>query len=134
MLVGGRVGTDAALQFQVWLDHYRHIEKQLDALLHAGIQPHDMTMDRQIVCALGACSAVMRLCAKESNAKNKEKHQKEVTAMVNNVFGWLATLSPDVQICAIRSTVDMTHVKKYSLTKNELFMKVFHSIAAAAWS
>jgi len=133
MLVAGRVGVAAALKFQVWLDHYRHIENVLDDLVKEGKHPNmsQMTLDRQIVLAISACSAVTSLCMKEVSAKDKEKHRKEVDKMVENVFGWVSKLSSDLQIAAAKSTMNIQHISEFGLTKSQVFMKTFTNIKAA---
>lgn len=136
VLVAGRVGTPAALKFKVWLDHYRHIEGALDALCQKGEKPQGMTLDRTIVLAIAACNAVTQACKKAEDAKgaDKEKAEKEIHKIVENVFGWVSTMTPDVQICAAKSTMNLKHIQDYKLTKSQTFMKTFLAVKAAMGS
>ena len=133
VLVAGRVGTPAALKFKVWLDHYRHIEGALDELCRDGKKPAGLTLDRTIVLAIAACNAVTQACKKHEDARggDKDKAEKEIRKLVENVFGWVSTMTPDVQICAAKSTMNLKHIQDYKLTMSQTFMKTFLQIKSA---
>lgn len=127
MLVAGRVGLEAALRFRVWLDHYRHIEPMLHDLIFKGVHPdvHD-TEDRLIVCALSACSLVS---PKWRSSKDPSfEFIAQILRETENVYNWILTLSPDVQIAAIKSTVIMEHVSKFKLMDSPSFNSAIKTI------
>lgn len=119
LLIAGRVGTTAAIKFKVWLEHYHYLVDYVDALVQNGKAPEGLTLDRQIVCAISACNEVVKVMSKSP---------KEFNKVLNNVFGWLSTLTPDLQICAVKSTITMDMIKQYKLIENPIFMKTFLQI------
>lgn len=129
LIISGYVGYAAAVKFQVWLDHYRHIEPAIDKLVKHGVHPDDMAMDRQIVAAIMSCNEVAKECRKQGG--DKKKHLELVHKMTNNVYNWLVTLPCNYQIIATKSTMDMELVKAFRLTSIKSFMDVFQTLGKA---
>jgi hypothetical protein len=117
LLVAGRVGSEAAAKFRVWLDHYRHLEPIITKLVEDGQHPpmSSFDVDKQFVCAIGATNAITQESKKDT--KDKAKQQAEVTKIATNVFGWLKTLPTEYQIAAVKSTLSMEIIQKFNLTK-----------------
>jgi hypothetical protein len=131
LLVAGRVGSEAAAKFRVWLEHYRILEPIIDRLVGEGTLPNmgEMTIDRQLVCAIGAASAVAQECRKD--VKDKAKHQEAVNKTAKNVFTWLQKLPSEFQIAAVKSTLNMEIITKYQLTKIPEVMNTYLSVRKA---
>jgi len=127
ILVSGRVGQGAAVKFKVWLDHYRHIEPIVDALVRKGTKPGDnMGIERQLVCALSAVGRVASKCRNEPSDKTKKaSYAKEVIETTTNVMGWVKDLPPEFCIAAVKSTLTMEMIQKHQLTKIKPFMEAF---------
>lgn len=117
LLVAGRVGSEAAAKFRVWLDHYRHLEPIINKLVEDGVHPpmDSFQVDKQFVCAIGATNMISQEARKDG--KDKAKQQAEVTKIATNVFGWLKTLPTEYQIAAVKSTLSMDIIQKFNLTK-----------------
>jgi hypothetical protein len=124
LLIAGRVGTASAIKFKIWLEHYIHIEKDVKDLVEKGKHPKDLSLDKQIVAAIAGCTEVARAFSDESKGKKKLTKEK----ILENVFGYMKTLTPDIQICAFRSTFSMDMIKKHNLQNNAIFMPVFELI------
>ncbi len=131
MLVSGRVGTPDGLSFRVWLDHYRHIEADLMALVNEGKRPPELQMDRRLIIAISACNELMKMTRLDEKVDDKAKHDAKVMKTVQNVFGWLCTQQADVMVAAAKSTMDIKVIQAHKMTKNADFMKVFTTIKAA---
>ena len=129
MLVAGRVGSEAAVKFRVWLDHYRHVEPIIDKLVADGTKPdlNSMTIDKQLVCAIGAVNAVSRE-ARRTDLKDKAKHNTAVEKAATNVFNWLQTIPTEFQVAAVKSTLSMDIIKQFSLQKIPSVMKTYMEI------
>lgn len=128
LLVAGRVGTEAAAKFRVWLDHYRHLEPVINALVKDGTHPamNTFDIDKQLVCAIGATNMVVQESRKD--VKDKAKHMADVQNIATNVFGWLKILPTEFQIAAVKSTLNMDVITKFQLAKIPDVMKVFIDI------
>jgi len=128
LLVAGRVGTEAAAKFRIWLDHYRVLGPVIDALVEKGTHPAmaDFQIDKQFVCAIGAVNAIVQETRKEG--KDKTKHMAEVTQATANVFGWLKTLPTEFQIAAVKSSLPIELIQKYQMTKIPDVMSVYVAI------
>jgi len=131
LLVAGRVGMGAAVKFRVWLDHYRHVEPIIDALVKEGKHPnvHDMSIDRQLVCAIAGSHVVAQMC--RETPKDKVKHIANVQKVAKNVFGWLSKLPSEFQIGAAKSTLNMPMIQACELTKVPELMATFMQIRKA---
>lgn len=131
-IVASRVGAPAATKFRVWLEHYRHIQPQIDALVKEGKHPDKtMTLDRLFVCAIAGVDAIMDLTRAAPNAKNKDDHNKKMVKTTDNVFNWLKVLPSEVCIGAVKSTLSMKAISDNGLTKIPTFMDVFAKIRKA---
>lgn len=128
LLVAGRVGTEAAAKFRVWIEHYRLLGPIIDKLANDGVHPNmnDFTIDKQFVCAIGACNAIVQESRKD--VKDKTKHMADVTKVATNVFGWLKVLPTEFQIAAVKSTLNIELIQKYQLTKIPAVMEVYVSV------
>ncbi len=134
MLVAGRVGTAAAVKFRVWLDYYRHVEPLVDDLWEKGKAPsmHDMTIDKQLVCAIAAVDMVSQACRKPTKTpQEKQKQMDDVQKGAKNVFGWLQQLSAEFQIGAVKSTLNMKLIQDFQLTKIPEVMKTYLNVRKA---
>lgn len=126
-LVAGYVGVEAAVKFQVWLEHYKEIYPMIDALVNHGKQPNldGVTMDKIIVTAIASGQEIARRC---DNATPSKKEIEEVKKIVKNVSGWLGKCAPDVQIAALKSTLTVPKITGYKMQEVPEFMKIFMSI------
>jgi hypothetical protein len=137
LLVSGRVGIGAAVEFKVWLEHYRHIEPLINALVKDGVHPdtENMSIDRILVCGLGAVGAIMNLCNNppkaDKQSKKYQEHIKAVHKTTSNVMAWLKGLPSEYIICAVKSTLSMEVIQEYKLTKIPDFMSAFMEIRKA---
>jgi hypothetical protein len=128
LLIAGRVGQGAAVKFRVWLEHYRHVDPIIDALSRNGTKPDlsNMTIDRQLVCALGAVGRMMT--ATRTEHKTKDAHKKEVHRVTENVMNWINDLPSEFCIAAVKSTLSMKVIQDFELTKIKPFMSVYLKI------
>jgi hypothetical protein len=134
LLVSGRVGMAAAVKFRVWLDHYRHVEPIIDRLVEKGDQPsiNDMSIDRQLVCAIAAVNAVAQECkVVTSSPSERQKQEDRVNKVAKNVFGWVKKLPSEFQIGAVKSTLNMKMIQDFKLTKVQEVMEVYLSVRKA---
>jgi hypothetical protein len=126
LLVAGRVGSAAATKFRVWLDHYRHIEPIVEKLAADGTFPNlEMTIDKQLVCAIGAVNMVAQECRKD------KAKQDAVNKVAKNVFNWVQNLPSEFQIAAVKSTLNMDLITKWSLTKVPEVMATYLKVRKA---
>ena len=124
LLVAGHVGESAAVKFQVWLEHYRHISPQIDLLVQEGVKPNteEMTVDRVLVCALAAAGAVSSLCQETPQSKKaKEAHTKKLQKYVKNVFVWLNELPSEFSLAAVKNTFNSKILNDNELSDVEKF-------------
>jgi hypothetical protein len=134
LLVSGRVGMAAAVKFRVWLDHYRHVEPIIEKLVEQGVQPHinDMTIDRQLVCAIAAVNAVAQECKTVTKtAADRTKLEEKVGKVAKNVFGWVKKLPSEFQIGAVKSTLNMKMIQDFKLTKIPEVMETYLTVRKA---
>lgn len=134
LIVSGRVGMSAAVKFRVWLDHYRHVEPIIDALVEKGVHPNvnEMTIERQLVCAISAVNAVANECKKPTkNQAEKDKLKAEVHKMADRVFQWVSKLPSEFQIAAVKSTLNMNTITAFDLTKVQSVMATYLGIRRA---
>lgn len=129
LLVAGRVGQPHAVKFQVWLEHYRHIEPMIRDLVENGKAPDlkNTTLDRIMVCAISGVDAIMRECRK-AEGKSDPEQTKRITKVSENVMGWLKDLPGEICIGAVKSTLSMKVIQEHQLTKIKPFMDVFLKI------
>lgn len=127
LIVAGRVGQEPAAKFRVWLDHYRHIEPMIDALVNSGKMPNveSMPIDRVLVTAISASGQVAKL------GRAEKAKTETVKKACENVFNFLKELPPDFQVAAVKSTMDMEVIKKHNLTSVPSFMKTYINIRSA---
>jgi hypothetical protein len=124
MLVAGRVGMEAAMKFKIWLEHYRSMEPVIKKLLEEGTPPDAAeSEDKLIICAISACAAVTDACA----AANYGMRERILHA-TNNVYDWVSTLTPDIQVAAIKSTVKIEHITRFGLMDSPSFNKAIKNI------
>jgi hypothetical protein len=134
MLVAGRVGTAAAVKFRTWLDYYRHVEPLVDELWEKGKNPpmNDMTIDKQLVCAIAAVDMVAQCCRRQPKTPaDKQKQLDEVQKGAKNVFGWVRQLSGEFQIGAVKSTLNMKLIQDFQLTKIKEVMETYLNVRKA---
>ena len=134
LLVAGRVGTAAATKFRVWLDHYRHVEPIVEALVKNGTHPATgLTVDKLLVTAISAVNAV----AQEGRAvltatpKDKDKVIQKTKDVAKRVFGWVQTLPTEFQIGAVKTTLNMQLIQGNELTKVPEVMNTYLSVRKA---
>lgn len=133
LIVSGRVGTPAAVKFRVWLDHYRHIEPLIDDLVKNGKHPdvNQMAVDRLLVTSIAAIGQVSAHAKQTPKKGDEQKHEELVQKVAKNCFSWVAKLPSEMQVAAAKSTLDMTLIQKYKLTKIQEVMNVFLNIRKA---
>lgn len=123
LLVAGRVGMSAAVEFRVWLDHYRHLEPLIDRLVKDGTFPNSdsLTLDRLMVCAIGSVAALARECRAEikdpATRDLVEKKKEVVNRTAKFVFKWLGTITPEFKVAAVKTALTMADVQANELTK-----------------
>ncbi len=130
-LVAGFVGTGLSNLFRVYLDHHRHIQPAIDALVNHGKHPDSgdlQSMDRLFVFGIASASAIM-LSAQRVDAKKLEP--KELKRIVNNVMGWMKDIPSEYAIGALKSVLTMDVISKHELMKVTPFMEKFVQIRQA---
>lgn len=137
LLVAGRVGQGSAAKFRVWLDHYRHIQPYIDALVKDGTHPPDDIMsdlERKFVFGVSGANEIVK-AAQRGDAAKSDKEKAEAKARVervtNNVMGWMGTIPSEYTIGAMKSVLTMEMITKYQLVDNPKFMMVFTKIRKA---
>lgn len=130
MLVAGRVGQAAAVKFRVWLDHYRHIEPLIDALVKEGKKPNieHMTVDRIMVCAIAGCNVISQLGRDVPGGAEKAKREEKILKVTKNVFGWLGEIPPEFAIGAVKSVLSMKIIQDWKLTRVPELMQTYVKI------
>ena len=128
MIVAGRVGTGGATKFNVWLEHYRHIEPIIDALIKQGKHPQNLTIDRVLVCAIAGCSKINQMGIETVDASKRAEHEKKCHIITKNVFGWVQTLGSEFIIGAVKSALSQATIEKMHLTRVPEFMAAFDKI------
>lgn len=127
MLVAGRVGVKAALDFKIWLKHYRFLGPSIDALVENGTFPQaeSMTLDRVMVFAIAGVNKLNKVC--------KSGDTEQIEKIINNVFNWLNShqVTGDQAFAAIKSTLTLEFVEKYDLLSYQPFENVFDKIGDA---
>lgn len=134
LIVAGRVGMAAATKFRVWLDHYRHVEPIIEKLVEKGEHPsiNDMSIDRQLVCAIAAVNAVAQEGKRDAkDAKDAQKQEETILKISKNVFGWVKKLPAEFQIAAVKSTLSMPIITKFKLTKVPELMETYLNVRKA---
>ena len=134
LLVSGRVGMAAAVKFRVWLDHYRHVEPIIDALVKKGEHPsiNDTSIDRQLVCSIAAVNAVAQECKTTTKTPaERAKLEEQVAKTATNVFGWVKKLPSEFQIAAVKSALNMKMIQEFKLTKIQPVMDTYLSVRKA---
>ncbi len=135
LLVAGRVGMEPAVKFRVWLDHYRHIEPLIDALVQNGTIPNlkDMTVDRVLVLALGSCGEIRKATLNPPKGKKETADETKVRIqkVTTNVFKMISQIPPEFQIAAVRSAISLDLVQKYELTKVPEMMAAYMKVRKA---
>jgi hypothetical protein len=124
----------AAVKFRVWLDHYRHVEPIIERLVEKGEQPsiNDMTIDRQLVCAIAAVNAVATECKLVTKTPaERQKQEDRVNKVAKNVFGWVKKLPSEFQIGAVKSTLNMKMIQDFKLTKVQEVMDTYLTVRKA---
>lgn len=125
MLVSGRVGTGAAANFRVWLDHYRHIEPFVDRLVKDGKEPPEVSIDKLIVLAISSTGAIAKE-ARSQKGSGKKRDQEKVHKVTGHVMKWLAKQPSEMQIAAVKNSLDMDLIRDFNLTKAPGFMDVIN--------
>jgi hypothetical protein len=130
MIVAGRVGQGAAVKFQVWLEHYRHIEPIINALVKDGTKPdvNGMTVDRIMVCAIAGCNKIASLGRMELNKAAKAEQEKKILQVTKNVFGWLQDIPSEFAIGAVKSVLSMKVIQDWRLTRVPELMNTYVKI------
>lgn len=129
-IVAGYVGVEAAVKFQVWLEHYKEIYPMIDALVNQGKHPNleHTTVDKVIVTAIASGQEIARRC---ENPMPSKKEIEDVKKVVRNVSNWLRTMSADVQIASMKSTLTVPKITAYKMPEISDFMEIFKNINKA---
>lgn len=132
ILVAGRVGQPAAAQFRVWLDHHRHIEPYIDALVKEGKDPgrEISGMERVFVFGIAGANAIVQACQRVDAADERSKRdaQKVLVRTVDNVMKWIGNISTEYAIGALKSVLTMDLITRHRLMEIKSFMDVFVKI------
>jgi hypothetical protein len=134
LMVAGRVGQEPAAKFRVWLDHYRIIQPLIDQLVKKGEIPNldSCTIDRILVMAIGACSAISNLSRKETKSNSeKDKLVVEVQKTATNVFKFLKKLPAEFQVGSIKSALSLAIIQENKLTTIPDVMAVYMNVRSA---
>src|SRR5690606_22553759 len=125
-LIAGKVGSEAASKFELWLKYYHKLDPIVDSIVEHGEMRNidgskynidNMELDEKLVCAISACSRL--------NAEFKPNNKDRLYRITKNIFTWLSTIDSETQIAAVRNTLDFEIVKKYELMNIKEFMAVF---------
>jgi hypothetical protein len=84
-----------------------------------------MTIDKQLVCAIGAVNMVAQECRRD------KPKQDTINKVAGNVFGWIQDLPSEFQIAAVKSTLNMELIGKFSLTKVPAVMATYLKVRKA---
>jgi hypothetical protein len=124
MLVAGRVGIKAALDFKIWLNHYRLLGPDIDALIEQGTfpSPDKMTLDRVMIFSIAGVNELNKACKANDTAR--------IERVLSNVFPWLKSnqVTPDQAFAGIKSTLTTEFVHSHDLLAYQLFEDVFDKI------
>ncbi len=130
-LVAGYVGMGLAAQFHVWLEHSRHIQPQVDALVQHGTHPKlkdSDGLDRLFVFGIASANAIMQAAQKVDAKKMDAKELKRITA---NVMGWMKDVPSEYAIGALKSVLTMDVIVRHELMRVDAFMQKFIVIRQA---
>ncbi len=130
LLVAGRVGTEGATKFRVWLEHYRVLEPMIDGLVNKGDMPpsHGFSIDKQLVCAIGAVAEITKLSRVSGAEKVGGKEFMKVQQAATHVFKWLNTLPDEFKIAAVKSSLNMDVLLKWQLVKIPEVFNVYSAL------
>lgn len=131
LVVSGYVGIGASAKFQVWLEHYRHIQPAVDALVQNGTAPpKDATesMDRIFVFGIACANAIVHGAQRVEAGKMKPEELKKI---VNHVMVWMKGIPTEYSIGALKSVLSMDLIIKHELMKINPFMESFIAIRKA---
>ena len=99
MLVAGRVGVSAALEFKIWLKHYRILAPEIKALIETGKMPNTSVLDlsKIMVFGIAGINAINNAC--------KNKNIEKINKITNHVCKWLNTddVAPDIVLLNLLS-------------------------------
>lgn len=130
-IVSGFVGMGLAASFRVWLDHSRHIQPAVDALVNHGKHPDLKDSDgleRLFVFGIAGASAIMQAAQRVEGGKAEPKDLKRITS---NVMGWMKDVPTEYAIGALKSVLTMDVITKHELMKISPFMEKFVQIRQA---
>ena len=124
MLVAGRVGVSAALEFKIWLKHYRILAPEIKALIETGKMPNTSVLDlsKIMVFGIAGINAINNAC--------KNKNIEKINKITNHVCKWLNTddVAPDIVYAIIKSTFIKKYEEEFNLLKIAEFEKLFDKI------
>lgn len=126
--IAGRVGTAAAIDFRVWMEHYRVITPYIERLVKDGTYPPNMPIDQLLVCAIAASGEVSKLVGGRAKTVKSKESPQEILRISKNIFDWLVTLRPEEQIAAVKSTLSSKGIKENGLTKIPSVVTVFGNL------
>jgi hypothetical protein len=130
-IVSGFVGTGLAANFRVWLDHSRHIQPAVDALVQHGTHPVIKDTDgleRLFIFGIAGAGAIMQAAQRVDGGKMEAKELKRITT---NVMGWMKGVPPEYAIGALKSVLTMDVITKHELMRVDAFMAKFVEIRQA---
>src|SRR5690606_21041541 len=119
MILAGHVGDLAATKYRTWYQFYRRFDPVVAELIEKGNQPDisKLRAEEILIMAISACSKVY--------TELKPKNQKKIESATKNVYKWMATLQPDIQMGAVRLSFggDFENCHKYGLPQIPEFVK-----------
>lgn len=133
LLVAGRVGSEAAISFQVWLEHYKTIDPLIDRLL-AGQRPDTskLSLDQLLVLSISACQQIAETARKEPFSRGTKKEQEAFTRTIKSVMSWMADdVDPDLCIAGAKATMKLEFLMDKNINEIPEFKRFFNKIVKA---
>lgn len=121
LLLAGRVGTKAALDFKIWIKHYRLLQPVIEKLVKTGEHPSsNLTSDQILVIAMGALAQFRKRLMDNPVVSELEQLSK-------NIFSWLQeeVVPPDYCLTAIRAVFTQKLMNDYDLLS---YQEIYHVV------
>jgi len=119
-VVSGYTGMEPANKFRVWLTHYRHIAGVVDDLVYKGVVPKEnYEIDRKLVFNIACCSTL---------ATMPDKDKPAIRRAAQYVFDYLAKQPSDIQLAAVKSTLQMEWMVRMGFNEIASVKTIFGNI------
>jgi hypothetical protein len=119
LLVSGRVGLNAAIKFKVWLEHYHVCGEIIDEIVKTGLSKEfpQLSFDKQMITAIGIVNETV-----------KKFGTPEQDQAIKNVYPFLDTLPSEVQMLALRSSLNSKVIIENNLMEHPVLMPYLERI------